>query len=459
MDSDPLDGDLTKFLRKALEIQLDEPDSQLTEEALKRIALKAGLTQEDWNRVCAKLDGHLLRGRNFLAFENFADASVELDQAAAIAPYRANVLADCATAHLGIWKEIGAKASGDRAAELFTKCLEIDPGHSGAAEGLSELKRSRPPSRKAGKGVMVAMLTALACSISAWFAWSRPSSTEPQPIASDAISVDEFAGGPEKALEFFKTHNIFAKEDSEKFVNSLDMEFAEVPIYHGDQLVDSLLFSVFETRLKEFRAFVQSESFDGRNRAAQNPNEDDYPVVNVSWYEARAFCQWLTMKERSAGTIGPDDRYRLPTDHEWSCAIGIGQMEDPDMPPKYKHNRLRSVYPWGVDWPPPIALGNYPGPETGKANAVPLSPDGFVGAAPVGSFPLSHWGLYDLGGNVWEWCEDQWDADMGNAKTVRGGCFEGPTENHVLSGGRRWIPSQDRKRLIGFRCVLERGED
>ncbi len=455
MDSDPLlDSDLTKFLRKALEIQLDEPESQLTEEDLKRIALRAGLTEEDWNRVCEKLDGHLLRGRNFLAFENFPDATVELDQAAAIAPYRANVLADCGSAHLGLWKETGAKPSRHKAAEMFTKCLEIDPGHSGAAEGLSDLKRSRPPSRKVGKGTIAATVAALACGISAWFALSGPSA-EPLLIGT----VDEFAGSPEDALEFFKTHNIFGKEDSEKFVNSLGMQFAEVPIYHGDQRVDSLLFSVFETQLKEFRVFVESESFEGRDRVAQNPNKPDYPVVNVSWYEARAFCQWLTSKERAAGTIGPNDRYRLPTDHEWSCAIGIGQMEDPDMAPKYKHNRLRSVFPWGVDWPPPVALGNYPGPETEIPNAAPLSPDGFVGAAPVGSYPLSHWGLHDLGGNVWEWCEDQWDVNMENAKTTRGGAFEGTGENHILSGGRRWIPSQDRKRLIGFRCVLEREEN
>lgn len=458
MDSDPLDGDLVKFLRKALEIQLDEPESQLTEEALKRIALRAGLSEEDWDRVCEKLNGHLLRGRNFLAFDNFPDAAAELDQAAAIAPYRANVLADCGTAHLGLWRQTGDHSSQARAAEMFGKCLEIDPGHLGAAEGLSELKRPAPLRRKVGKKSIAAAVVALVGGVFAWLAFSQPS-VEQASVVSDLPMVDEFAGSPEDALEFFTTHNIFGKEDSAKFVNSLDMQFAEVPIYHSDQRVDSVFFSVFETRLKDFRAFVESENFDGRDRVAQNPNQPDYPVVNVSWYEARAFCDWLTEKERRAGTIGPNDRYRLPTDHEWSCAIGIGHMEDPDMAPKYKHNRLRSVYPWGIDWPPPVALGNYPGPETGIANAVPLSPDGFVGAAPVGSFPLSHWGLFDLGGNVWEWCEDEWDVNMDNAKTVRGGCFEGPTENHVLSGGRRWIPSQDRKRLIGFRCVLEREEN
>ena len=83
----------------------------------------------------------------------------------------------------------------------------------------------------------------------------------------------------------------------------------------------------------------------------------DDPVVNVSWEDAKAFCGWLSGKE------GYGKRYRLPTDHEWSCAVGIGDRENADATPKSKDNRMADVFPWGEQWPPPDDAGNYFGEE------------------------------------------------------------------------------------------------
>ena len=473
MDSNLFSADITNFLEKALGIQLAEPEIRLTEEKLKEIARNAGLSEDDWKNVCEKLKRHLAKGQNFLKFANYTDAITDLEHAAAIAPYRADVLVDCGKAHFGRWKETGCRPSRDRAEVLFTKCLEVDPGNADAAEQLSGLKKSKPGSRTPGKKALVMILLVLACGVSAWVGIPGLSGKMEhiggsRPIESQ--SRTELATRPEDALNFYRIYNLFRKDAPIEFVNSLEMKFVQVPVFDGKRRVDSISFSVYETRIKDYRQFVERTNHGTEQRVTdaapqkeswstpEHQYSENHPVTFVNWHDARAFCEWLTLKERNAGKIGPNDRYRLPTDHEWSCAIGIGQMEDPIITPKFKHNNLRGVYPWGVDWPPETVLGNYRGPETGMPNAAPVLPDTYARAAPVGSFPLSHWGMFDLGGNVWEWCEDQWDVDMNDEKTVRGGCFETQNGNHILSAGRRWIMSREKNGNVGFRCVLERGD-
>ena len=91
---------------------------------------------------------------------------------------------------------------------------------------------------------------------------------------------------------------------------------------------------------------------------------DDHPAVGVSWYDAKAFCEWLTLRERAAGRLPSDREYRLPTDHEWSVAVGL--EEDPAKSPGEKDGEITDAYPWGK-WPdgqpPPQGAGNYAGAE------------------------------------------------------------------------------------------------
>jgi len=79
--------------------------------------------------------------------------------------------------------------------------------------------------------------------------------------------------------------------------------------------------------------------------------------------------------------------------------------------------------------------------------------DGHATTAPVGTFPASASGLYDLGGNVWEWCEDFYDGQSG-ARVLRGGSWNGLVRDLLLSSYRDCLPADDRDGNVGFRLVL-----
>ncbi len=132
---------------------------------------------------------------------------------------------------------------------------------------------------------------------------------------------------------------------------------------------------------------------------------DRQPVVNVSWQDAAAFCNWLSAQEglapayankggRLAPVVPATNGYRLPTEAEWEwVARGLGGMRK---------------YPWGDSLPVPPRAGNFA--DRSAQALVPLTipdfDDGFAATAPVGSFAAGPSGLYDLGGNVAEWTHD-----------------------------------------------------
>src|SRR5262249_43533909 len=112
------------------------------------------------------------------------------------------------------------------------------------------------------------------------------------------------------------------------WTNSLGMVFVQIPR-------TKVSCSIYETRVKDFAAFASSHpKLDGTNWnhalyhdvTPVSPGPD-FPVVNVSWNDAQAFCAWLTTMERAEGRISPHQTYRLPSDIEWSYAAGIGDRE------------------------------------------------------------------------------------------------------------------------------------
>ncbi|MBM4033411.1 MAG: formylglycine-generating enzyme family protein [Planctomycetes bacterium] len=180
---------------------------------------------------------------------------------------------------------------------------------------------------------------------------------------------------------------------------------------------------------------------------------DDHPVVCVSWNDARAFVDWLnaTDKARPAGAS-----YRLPTEAEWEYACRAGTT---------------TWYQWGDD------------PDKGKGwcNAADLTAkktfpdwtvfnwdDGFLYTAPVGSFKANAFGLHDMHGNVWEWCQDWCGAykegdqkdptgpESGGGRVLRGGSWLS-LPGSVRSADRGRIHPGSRGRYGGFRLVLAPG--
>jgi formylglycine-generating enzyme required for sulfatase activity len=225
----------------------------------------------------------------------------------------------------------------------------------------------------------------------------------------------------------------------QKWENSLGMRFLPVPGM-------SVLVSVWETREQDYGAFVRATNRGGRAGQAES-QAASHPVVEVSWDDARAFCEWLTEKERREGQLTARQRYRLPTDAEWSIAVGLDESGSGS--PKDKDGRIKDVFPWGQVWPPPHGAGNY---------SPILAVDNFEGLAPVGSFAANQHGLHDLGGNVWEWCEDWYDPSTRQVRVLRGASYSRFARDYLLSSYRSFDAPNVRDLYTGFRCVLDAGE-
>ena len=180
-------------------------------------------------------------------------------------------------------------------------------------------------------------------------------------------------------------------------------------------------------------------------------------MVGVNWSEAVAFCQWLTEKESAEGKLPKGAKYRLPTDEEWSRAVGL--PPERGATPAEKSGKNKVDYPWGAGFPPRNSkVGNY-ADETWherfpKERWLEGYTDGYATTSPVGSFPANAFGLYDMGGNVWQWCEDWYDQDQKD-RVLRGASWHHNAREALLSSYRKHHPGANVDADDGFRCVLE----
>jgi formylglycine-generating enzyme required for sulfatase activity len=175
----------------------------------------------------------------------------------------------------------------------------------------------------------------------------------------------------------------------------------------------------------------------------------DHPVVGVSWQNAVKYCEWLSQQ-------GPL-KYRLPTEAEWELAARGG------------NNMIK--YSWG-NGAPLLVLGGNVGDEALK-KVFPDWPiiwrnynDAYPYTAPVGQFGANAWRVYDMTGNVWEWCSDwfdenyyqkqEWDRPAGPLrgaeKAIRGGSW-GDTPAKLRLSYRRSAPTTFRSNNLGFRVA------
>jgi formylglycine-generating enzyme len=170
----------------------------------------------------------------------------------------------------------------------------------------------------------------------------------------------------------------------------------------------------------------------------KNLNAPQQPVVGVTWSDAVAFAQWVS------SVTG--EKYRLPTEAEWEVACRGGLIAEP--------------FPWG-DRPPEQDrrfLANY--------NPNPYDKDGFLFSGPVGSYPPNGYGLYDMAGNVAEWCGDWYDPDYyahspdqnpqgpatGTYRVIRGGSWYA-RGRELRCAARQFFRPSRADGFIGFRLV------
>ena len=207
----------------------------------------------------------------------------------------------------------------------------------------------------------------------------------------------------------------------------------ELLLVPGRGSVKAFLMGKYEVTQGQYEALMDTNPSEFKTGA-------DYPVEMVTWHEAKEFCRRMTagLPDKFKGKFV----FRLPTDAEWSVAVGL--PEESGSTPKDKNMKIKDVYPWGTAWPPPSGAGNY---YSG------LKVDSFDATSPVGSFKPNQYGLYDLGGNVREWCEDSYDSDQ-IWYVLRGASWYFGDPELCSSSHRLVDQRSSRNSYYGFRCVV-----
>ncbi len=229
-----------------------------------------------------------------------------------------------------------------------------------------------------------------------------------------------------EAMEFGKGLGDFWKERKRdasalpELVKRLEAKLLPVP---GTEV----LMSKTELTVGEWKLYLRAEGLrDWQQPAKDWEQTDEHPVVNISWNQAKEFCDWLSAKTGKA--------WRLPMNVEWEAAVG------------------QTEYPWGEYFPPKWDDGNYKFLEDGKEDPQGAGVDGIKGTAPVCSFKPNALGFYDLGGNAAEWMWDRLDEKTGS-RVRRGGGWDYDAAN-CRAVNRSGFVTGFRNASLGFRPVL-----
>jgi formylglycine-generating enzyme required for sulfatase activity len=213
----------------------------------------------------------------------------------------------------------------------------------------------------------------------------------------------------------------------------------------------------------QFRGFVEASGYRPRDPDSLRGTVN-HPVVWVTWYDARAYCKWLTGVWREAGKIGKGEEVRLPSEAEWEKAARGGVP--PSVPllssPPMGGIEGGRIYPWGDLW------------DARKCNT---SEGGLGTTTPVGMYPkgASPYGCLDMAGNVWVWTRSLWGRDFNRPdfkypyrvdskrenlgaggeylRVLRGGSFDGERTDADCASRNRVLPNF-RYRNVGLRIVV-----
>ena len=220
----------------------------------------------------------------------------------------------------------------------------------------------------------------------------------------------------------------------------------EEPVH--EVCVDGFWIGKTEVTNKQYRKYIPWH--DSRRFDRNTMNQNDQPVAFVNWNEAKLFAKWLTQNNKEGY------KFRLPTEAEWEYAARAGTTtsrfwgDDPDKACKYAN-----VFDKTTEL---ISL-------TYSAHNCD---DGYAVSASVGSFLPNPFGLYDMLGNVWEWCEDVYSEDAyikhnfinpiyrgsGSKCVIRGGGWNS-FQRHIRCACRYSLEATNRGRFsTGFRLVM-----
>jgi|GEM_PF-2034773 len=194
-----------------------------------------------------------------------------------------------------------------------------------------------------------------------------------------------------------------------------------------------------------------------------HPAFNQFPVVGVTWKQAKAYCAWLTEfnnVDRATQGLAPEPAFRLPSEAEWEFAArGITDCD-------FNIQAHMMTYPW-----PGIAVRDKKGRFQAniRTNHNLYIEDGYEYTAPIGRFGANGFGLYDMAGNVAEWTEETFefalfpedhplqvepplDQDNGSCRVAKGGSW---ADFHYASqtGSRCKAPADQGSARIGFRIV------
>lgn len=220
----------------------------------------------------------------------------------------------------------------------------------------------------------------------------------------------------------------------------------ETPIH--EVCIDGFWMGKYEVTNHQFRQFRSRH--DSKQYNSVNLNSDNHPAVYVSWDDAKDFITWMNWKKN--GT------FRLPTEAEWEYAARAGTKtvhfwgDDPDQACNYANVADRAAK---TEWPHWTIFY--------RCN------DGYAGTSPVGSFSSNQFGLFDMLGNVWEWCDDFYDesaylrhplknpvvkSNFFSKRVFRGGSWDFRAAR-VRCADRYGFSQKAKNFSIGFRLVRE----
>ena len=270
---------------------------------------------------------------------------------------------------------------------------------------------------------------------SSWFGISSTISLERRQLKSRCFSEELAAGVTLDTIRIAGGTFMMGSPESEK-----DSHYDERPQH--PVIVSPFLMAKFPVTQAQWRIVAGFPSVD--RSLDPDPSHfkgDDLPVERISWYDAVEFCQRLSYQTQRT--------YRLPSEAEWEYACRAGT----DTPFYYGQTLIAQ-------------LANYD--STVSYSFEPTEP-AREKTTPVGSFPANAFGLYDMHGNIWEWCADTWHDNYEDAPNNSNPWLGGDKENFAPLRGGTWSldPSSCRSanrlklnriidyKYFGFRVVLD----